>query len=456
VILTVAQMRAAEDALIAAGSSVEQLMQLAGRGAADWIYRLACPRPVTVLCGPGNNGGDGYVIAESLRARGLPVAVVAPLEPVTEAAKSARAAYGGQIFSQGEISHGAVLVDCLFGSGLKRPLSEELLGLLLALCHSHSRRVAVDLPSGVDSDSGEPLNAGLPPYDLTIALGAWKYAHWTMPASALMGERRLVSIGVQPVSGAARLLETPALVPPAPDAHKYRRGLLTVISGAMPGASLLACRAAMHGGAGYVKLASKAQLAAAPADLVVDADALDDARNSALLVGPGLGRNGRAQAILAETLARNLPTVLDADALVLLEPELLGARSAPVIATPHEGELTALARRFGIDGEGKRALASQLAERTGMVVIAKGPDTMIAGPGGELTIAAPASSWLSTAGTGDVLAGLVASRLTAGAAPFAAACEAVWLHGEAARMSGAAFSAVGLIGHIPQAYSSCL
>ncbi len=230
-ILAVAQMRAAEEELIERGTSVDALMQIAGQGAAEWVYRLAWPRPVTVLCGPGNNGGDGYVIAESLRKRHLPVVVVAPLDPVTEAARHARAAYEGEIWAADEPPQGAVLVDCLFGSGLTRPLGEDLLHLLQKLSRSHVKRVAVDLPSGVESDSGQPLNEGLPQYDLTIGLGAWKFAHWTMPAAAMMGERHLVPIGVEGVRGAARLLERPTLAAPAANAHKYTRGLVAVVAG---------------------------------------------------------------------------------------------------------------------------------------------------------------------------------------------------------------------------------
>ncbi len=159
-----------------------------------------------MLCGPGNNGGDGYVIARVLRERGLAVQVVAPLEPKTEAAIAARRAWGGEPVATAQ---GAVLVDCLFGTGLGRPLDDDLLGLLRKLASTHQHAVAVDLPSGVDSDNGECLNPGLPRYDLTLALGAWKFAHWLMPAMDTMGDKRLVDIGVGKVAGAARLSSPP-------------------------------------------------------------------------------------------------------------------------------------------------------------------------------------------------------------------------------------------------------
>jgi len=244
--------------------------------------------------------------------------------------------------------------------------------------------------------------------------------------------------------------------PPAADAHKYRRGLLVVLAGTMPGASLLACEAAMHGGAGYVKLASQDMPYEAPPELVVQADALHDERADALLAGPGLGRDEDARARLAEALVRNLPTVLDADALVLLGPDDIASHSALLIATPHEGELAALAKAFGISAEGKLAVARELAASANMVVVAKGPDTVIAAPDGRTEIAPPAPSWLSTAGTGDVLAGLIASRLANGAQGFEAAREGVWLHGEAARITGPDFATGELIRAIPQAFAACL
>ena len=215
-VLTAAQMRAAEDALIAGGATVETLMERAGRGAADYVWRMCAGRAVTLLCGPGNNGGDGYVIARVLAQRGVPVQVVAPVEPKTAAAQAARAAWGGVPVAHAD---GHVFVDCLFGTGLVRPLSEELRGLLRDLAQSHEHRVAVDLPSGVDADSGALLNASLPQYDLTIALGAWKRAHWLMPAGANMGMRRLVEIGIATMPGAPLLAERPRLFAPAADAH---------------------------------------------------------------------------------------------------------------------------------------------------------------------------------------------------------------------------------------------
>ena len=399
-------MRAAEEALIAAGSSVDALMAIAGHGAAEYVWRAAGHRRVTVLTGRGNNGGDGWVIAETLRQKGGAVVVLAACEPKTDAARNARAAYGG-----------------------------------------------------VESDSGACLNDGLPDYQLTVSLGAWKFAHFLMPAAAKMGALRLVGIGCGAVAGAASVVRQPALHAPAPDAHKYRRGLLGVVAGAMPGAAVLAARAAQGSGAGYVKLLAANAPAAVPADLVLEAGDLaghlHDPRFSALLAGPGLGRDRSALLRLEAVLNAARPTVLDADALMLLRPDM--PRGAALIATPHEGELAALERAFSLPSAGSKvARAQALARASGMVIVAKGPDTVIAAPDGRVVCAPRASSWLSTAGTGDVLAGCIASRLACGLEAFAAAGEGVWLHGEAARAAPKPFSASALAEAVPGAYSAAL
>ncbi|NVE93917.1 NAD(P)H-hydrate dehydratase [Altererythrobacter lutimaris] len=458
-ILTVAQMQAAEQSLIDAGTSVETLMQVAGNGAAEWVWRIAAGRSVVILCGPGNNGGDGYVIAECLRARGLAVQVVAPLGPKTEAAKAARLAYKGETLTSGKGAKGDVLVDCLFGSGLARALEAEHALVLRDLASRAQSLIAVDLPSGVESDSGALLNEGLPDYDCTLALGAWKYAHWRLPSRSKMGALKLVEIGVEEVEGAAQLLAKPKLSAPALDAHKYSRGLCAVVGGAMPGASLLSAKAAMLGGAGYVKLLVDHAPASAPAALVVDTDplegALSDKRISSVLVGPGLGRDSDAQNRLRAVLAGPRPTVLDADALMLLRPEML-EKGAQVLATPHDGELEQLSRTFSVIAEERQARAHTLAKVSGMVICAKGPDTILAAPDGRIFIAPPASPWLSTAGTGDVLAGIAASRMATGKDAFTAACEAVWLHGEVARLASPNFTADDLAIRVREAYAAAL
>ncbi len=457
-ILTAEQMRDAEQRMFEAGMEVFALMKVAAGGAAEWVRRIAAGRAVTVLCGPGNNGGDGYVIAHLLREAGNKVQVIAPLEPKTDAAKQARDQWGSEVLTSGGASEGEVFVDCLFGSGLSRPLSGEHLLLLRDLSRRHSLSLAIDLPSGIASDSGEVLNENLPTFDVTLALGAWKFAHFSLPARAQIRRMRCIPIGIDPVEGAAELIQRPQLSPPAPDTHKYRRGLAAIIGGAMPGAAILASHSAMRGGAGYVRLISK-EGADAPADLVVDAsapeDALSDKRITATLIGPGLGRDNAAHARLRAALASNHPLVLDADALTLLKPDAL-REDHSILATPHDGELETLCRNFSVIADGRRARALALARTSGMVVMAKGPDTVIAAPDGRIAIAPPSPSWLSVAGSGDVLAGIAVSRMATGRDPFAAACEAVWLHGEAARLCGPAFTALELSHAVSSAIERCL
>ncbi|OBX20363.1 bifunctional ADP-dependent (S)-NAD(P)H-hydrate dehydratase/NAD(P)H-hydrate epimerase [Erythrobacter sp. QSSC1-22B] len=443
-VLTVEAMRAAEAAAMAAGTSEWELMQRAGQGAADYVWRIAAGRAVTVLCGPGNNGGDGYVIAESLSARGLEVTVVAPVEPGTDTAARARASYQGSIQHAVERLANPIMVDCLFGYGLSRPLEGNFAEVLVQAAASHPYRIAVDVPSGVASDSGALLGE-VPQFHLTQALGAWKQAHFLMPALGVMGARRLVPIGLDLPDEVSRVAPRPALAPPPADAHKYKRGLLAIVAGAMPGAAMLAAQAALRSGAGYVKLLSDHSHPDAPAELVIEggnlADRLSDERIGALLIGPGLGRDEEARRRLCAVLDTREPCVLDADALHLLDPDLLeGCDATRLLVTPHEGELAKLCDAFGIPGDGKLDRARALHEGTGLAVLAKGPDTILCGDG-RLRFFPQASSWLSAAGTGDVLAGIAAARLATHGDPMLAAGEAVYLHREAAAIAAPAFTA---------------
>jgi hydroxyethylthiazole kinase-like uncharacterized protein yjeF len=230
----------------------------------------------------------------------------------------------------------------------------------------------------------------------------------------------------------------------------------------MAGASLMACDAAMRAGAGAVRLSAGGThtgFRVSP-DVILKlgplGELLTDRRTNAVLVGPGLGRDDEARGRLMEVLAAGLPTVLDADALTLLDPGGLGGFSAPMILTPHEGELARLTASFGIETEDKCALVRALAEATRAVVVAKGPDTLVVAPDGRIVFAPSSISWLAVAGTGDVLSGIVASRLAACGDPFAAACEGVWLHGEAAHLAGPGFLASELAHKVSAAYSAAL
>ncbi|MEM1050730.1 MAG: NAD(P)H-hydrate dehydratase [Pseudomonadota bacterium] len=458
-VLTAQQMRFAEQRLFDAGMAEFDLMKLAAGRAAEWVRRLAARRAVTVLCGPGNNGGDGYVIANCLQKAGLAVTVVAPEPPKTPSAEQALTQWGRGVVTSGGNVSGEVLVDCLFGSGLSRALSGEHALLLRDLAERHMLAIALDVPSGVASDSGALLNERLPSFDVTLGLGAWKFAHFALPGRAKMGVQRLVPIGIDAVEGAAEVLAKPCLTAPPVDAHKYTRGLGVIVGGAMPGAVQLAAEAALRAGAGYIKLAAQAELLGASPCLVQDsrtlAEVLSDKRINAVLIGPGLGRDDAARERLTQAVAANKPLLLDADALHLLRADQMGEDTI-ALATPHDGELEALCRNFAVVAPTRRDRALALARTAKMVVLAKGPDTVIAAPDGRLTLSPPAPSWLSIAGSGDVLAGIALSRMANGADPFEAACEAVWLHGEAARSCGPVCTAQDLAAAVSQAVAACL
>lgn len=462
-IVTGEEMRDAERAAIGGGTSVDTLMRRAGEGAADWIWRMSAGRSATVLCGPGNNGGDGYVIARRLRELGAKVSVVAPLAPKTDAARSARAEWGDPVSEEWSEEGGDVFVDALFGTGLSRGLSAELQQLVHRLANRHGLSVAVDLPSGVSSDDGA-LFDDIPSYDLALALGALKPAHFLLPAAAHIGSLRTVDIGLGDIRHRAETLDRPQIEAPRADAHKYSRGLALVVGGAMPGASLLAARAAQGAGAGFVQLASD-ETAAVPHDIVqVDGDlehALSDERIDAALVGPGLGRDQDASRRLQRALAAGIPLVIDGDALRLITPSATRFEREwdDNILTPHEGELEALEEHGGIEARGSKLdRARRVADTYGAIVIAKGPDTVIASPDGHCVCAPRAPSWLSVAGSGDVLAGIALARRAVSEDPdaFDAACDAVWLHAEAARLAGPSFAAGELADRVSAALGSAL
>jgi hydroxyethylthiazole kinase-like uncharacterized protein yjeF len=450
-ILTAAETRAAEEALFAAGISVGELMERAGGSVAEAVWRFAATPPVLIVCGPGNNGGDGYVAARHLRARGLAVRIAATGEPRTDAARAARAGWDGPVETLGEATRPApLLIDCLFGTGLTRGL-DPLLAATLARCAAAAKlRVAVDLPSGVETDSGALLSP-VPDYDLTVALGVLKPAHLLQPAARHMGRLAVADIGLEADSRLTDIAR-PDLPQPGPDDHKYSRGMAAFIEGALPGAAALAASAATRAGVGCV-LHAGCNAGGLPFAVVrrgvEDETAFADARVGALVIGPGLGRDARARGLLRRALASDLPLVLDADALSLLGGSArwrLRRLGQPVILTPHEGEF---ARMFGELPGSKVDRARAAAALSGVVVVLKGADSVVAHPDGRAAIARPASPWLASAGTGDVLAGITGAMLARLRDPFAAARAALWLHGEAARRAGPGLIADDLIGHIP-------
>ncbi|WAC24560.1 NAD(P)H-hydrate dehydratase [Blastomonas sp. SL216] len=464
--LTVAEMVAAEQAVFDSGVSVDALMQRAGEGAGAMIWRIGGTAPTLVLCGPGNNGGDGYVIAEFLRSKGVPVTVAALCDPRTDAARNARALYRGAVINLADAQPTVQLVDCLFGSGLTRPLDAPLWERFSRLVNAAQRSFAVDLPSGADADYAVWLNAPLR-FDHVLALGAFKYANLLEPVASDCGALSLVEIGVDSSAIPVRRIARPQITPPDSTSHKYRRGLVTVLVGEMPGAALLAAHAAQGAGAGYVKLIGVgAPPPLLPADIVWQrADdaasvlqALADARIGAVVVGPGLGRSSGSAALLAAALASDHPLVIDADALHLLpsQREAMQKRTPPVLLTPHHGEFEVLAAGLSLVSENKVIRAQQLAAELGAFVLYKGADSIMAAPDGRAVLADRRCSWLSVAGTGDVLSGCMAARLAGHGKAFDAMTEAVWLHDRAARLAGPSFAALQLAAALPRAMEACL
>lgn len=457
-VLTAAAMRAAEGRAIAAGSSVTELMERAGTGVAEWAHRLAAGSEVLILCGPGNNGGDGYVAARVLASRGVPVRVAALGEPKTEAAAAARAAWGGAVEplpcpSIDTDAYSGVFVDAAFGTGLNRSLPEEISNVIEQLVSLSRLAIAVDLPSGVDSDTASDnelyMEGG---FDVTLALGALKPAHVLQPSARHCGTVRLIDLGLDMFDVPARTSPHSWLVKPQPWSHKYSRGMVAVVSGPMHGASELAARAAYRAGAGYVLLLTGG-LPQPPHAIVRQrwsAEALDDTRIGAVVIGPGLGRDARAQEKLDAALASDRPLVIDGDALHLLDLAALKDRAAPVVLTPHAGEFDAL---FGAGAGSKIERAQDAALRSNAVVVFKGADTVIAAPDGRANVAAIGNPWLSVAGTGDVLAGAVAAMLAQRRWDVLGAASAgVWLHGRAAQMLDRCFLADELADALPHAY----
>lgn len=458
-ILTAAEMRAAEEAVFRREPQ-EDVMERAGAAVAREAARFAHGRRILVLAGPGNNGGDAYVAARLLKQSGHDVAVAASAEPGTAVARAMHDRWGGPVASLYEAKPRPVLVDGLFGTGMTRPLERGIAPVFAELVAAADFTLSIDLPSGIATDSGADLGAprGI---SATLALAALKPAHVLDAGLERCGHVLLADIGI-PVAPRWRTLARPKLAAPGPRAHKYSRGLVVVVEGAMPGAARLAARAAMAGGAGYVILAGAEPDAGGPDALVRHriahetdlAELLGEERIGAVVIGPGLGRDRRAEGLLKAALASSLPLVLDGDALSLLGKSAaawLQRRTAPAWLTPHSGEFD---RMF--EGEGSkidRTLAAAAAARA--TLLHKGADTVIASPKGEVRILAGASSWLSTAGTGDVLAGLLGAQVARGAKERAGEAAA-WLHARAAQLAGPAFIADALVGHVPGAIAECL
>jgi len=461
-LLTPAEMAAADRAAVAAGVAGAALMEAAGRAVAEAARRRWSRRPVAVLCGPGNNGGDGFVAARHLAAAGWPVRLGLLGERAAlrgDAAHHAGLWTGAVAPLAPALLDGAELaIDAIFGAGLARPVEGTARATIEALAQRRIPVLAVDVPSGLDGATGAVLGAAAPA-DLTVTFFRKKPGHLLLPGRSLCGTLVVAEIGIPASVLDAQPPRTfedgPPLwlgVYPWPDAdsHKYRRGHALVRGGAvMTGAARLAARAAGRMGAGLVTLAAPVPAwpvyAAALLSVIVQpmagehgfAALLEDARRNAILIGPGAGADGATRRDALAALATRRGVVLDADALTVFADApgtLFAAIAGPTVLTPHEGEF---ARLFGpAAGRDKLARAREAAARSGAVVLLKGADTVVAAPDGRAAVNANAPPELATGGSGDVLAGMILGLLAQGLDPFRAAAAAVWLHGEAARAVG--------------------
>ena len=460
------EMHMADALAVEAGVASLVLMENAGRAVAEEAARML-PKGglVAILCGPGNNGGDGFVAARHLRDRGFAVrlGLLGSRAALKGDAASMAGRWTGEVMAAGEVNLADVdlIVDALFGAGLRRALEGEAAELVRRINHA-APVLAVDVPSGLDGTTGEaagPVVAAT----RTVTFFRRKPGHLLLPGRLLCGAVALYDIGIPArvlaairpaTAGNARGLWSKRMPRPAMDGHKYTRGHAVVVSGGieMSGAARLCARGAMRAGAGLVTVASPpdalqahgAQLNATLLKLGQTADdlrrLLADRRYTTVAIGPGLGRGEGALDRVLAVLSTGADVVVDADALTVaaaasdaLFGAIAGDAGRAVVLTPHEGEF----KRLFPDLAGcKLARARAAARQSGAVVVLKGPDTVIAAPDGRAAINENAPPTLATAGSGDVLAGFVTGLLAQGMPAYEAAAAAVWLHGECAGAFG--------------------
>jgi hydroxyethylthiazole kinase-like uncharacterized protein yjeF len=444
-LLSPEQMGRADARAPALGMPGAALMENAGRAVTRAVLARFRPCRTLVLCGPGNNGGDGYVAARLLAQQGWPVSLAALALPRagSDAAAAALRWHGPTVdFSPAEAGRADLVIDAVFGAGLARAVD----GLAADVLAAARRVVAVDVPSGVDGANGA-VRGFAPQAALTVTFFRLKPGHLLLPGRTLCGEIVLADIGM-PDAVLAEIapdifVNGPWLwrVPePSAEAHKYSRGHVTVLGGAtMTGAARLAASGARRTGAGLATIAAEWDADiyrhGAPGLLVTEAsvhDLLADQRRKVWVCGPGLGVEAAGAVLPVLLAATGRSVVVDADALTACAGDPDALRGAAVL-TPHEGEF---ARVFGPIGEDRLEAARAAARRTRAVVLLKGADTVIAAPDGRAAINASAPPWLATAGAGDVLAGMIGGLLGQGMAAWEAAAAAAWLHGRAAALAG--------------------
>jgi ADP-dependent NAD(P)H-hydrate dehydratase / NAD(P)H-hydrate epimerase len=473
-VLTIEQMGRADRGAIAAGIPGITLMENAG-GAVAGVIRARFPAtPVAVLCGPGNNGGDGFVVARHLARAGWPLrlALLGARERLKGDAALACAAWEGKIepLTPAVLEGAGLVVDALFGAGLARPLEGDAAAVITAVRESGLPVVAIDVPSGVHGDSGAVLGTAAPAR-LTVTFHRPKPGHLLLPGRELCGELAVADIGI-PAAVTQRLdvrqwVNRPPLWEgsrPRRTAagHKYSYGHALVVGGGRTtsGAARLAARAALRAGAGLVSVLCAedalpiyaAQLTAVMVAPFADGPGfcrlIEDPRRNAVLLGPGGGVGEALRERVLACLDRGKAVVLDADAITSFAEcpaALFGRIKSPCVLTPHEGEFR---RLFAADGD-KLVRARAAAAESGAVVLLKGADTVVAAPDGRAAIQAFAPPTLATAGSGDVLAGLVLALLAQGMPPFEAAAAAVWLHAACAEGFGPGLIAEDLEARLP-------
>jgi ADP-dependent NAD(P)H-hydrate dehydratase / NAD(P)H-hydrate epimerase len=456
-------------------------MERAGEGLAAAVGRHAPGGRIAIVCGKGNNGGDGLVAARLLRSAGREVDVLAVWPPDSlrgDAAEQLRRLPGAApaAFDAGRLEGASAIVDALLGTGSTGAPRDEAAAAIEAMTAAGAPVVAADIPSGVDASTGEVAGAAVRAA-ATATFHAAKAGLWVHPGKAHAGEVTVVDIGIPPggpdpppigLVTAAVLGEVPRR---GVDSTKFSSGAVNVVGGSsgLTGAPTMAAMAAMRTGAGYVTVAAPASLETAFSVRLLEAmtvglpeegGALTPAavepalarleRADAAVLGPGLGRAAGAQAFARAILTRiQAPLVVDADGLNALAegfPGDLPGRTAPTVLTPHAGEL---GRLLGIEsaevGRRRLAHARAAAERAGAIVVLKGDDTLIAAPDGRVAVSPGDAPALATAGTGDVLSGVMAAMLAKRLDPFTAACAAVWLHLRAGQLAAAPHGPDGVI-----------
>ncbi len=458
-LLDAGEMGEADRLTVDAGTSVVRLMENAGRGVAEEVIRRWSPRRVTVLCGPGSNGGDGFVAARELASAGWNVrlALLGDVARLPGAARYHAEKWRSEIevLAPAAVVSAELIIDAIFGAGLNRPLAGAAKETLAAVAALAIPIVAVDIPSGVQGDTGE--NLGAVAAVLTVTCFRKKPGHLLFPGRALSGVVVVTDIGTPPAvldEIAPKTFENDprlwrgALPRSAQTGNKYTRGHALLVGGyPMTGAARMAARAAARVGAGLTTIAvpevalpiyatALTSIMVQPLTAAEDFDALSaDRRITGFLIGPGAGVTETTRARTLALLRTRRATLIDADAITAFEHEpdsLMTAIEGPCVMTPHEGEF---ARVFDSSGD-KLTRTRRAAARSRAIIVLKGGDTVIAAPDGRAIINANAPPSLATAGSGDVLSGLVLGLLTQGMDPFLAAAAAVWLHGAAAAAFG--------------------